>query len=81
MEYFPPRVLAAGAPAGDVATTRILLSTGDHVDVDASLDVVVKELENAARSSAGTFARLQAEDGRPVAINAALVVMVRETDA
>lgn len=58
-------------------TSKLLLATGDELEVDASLDEVVKELENAARSSAGTLARLQhTETGEPLAINAAQVVAV-----
>jgi hypothetical protein len=61
--------------------TRILLSTGDQLEVDAPMDTVLKELENAARSSAGTFARLtQSDSGEPVAVNAAHVVLVRPSD-
>ena len=58
--------------------TRILLATGDQLEVDASVDEVVKALENAARSSAGTLARLTLTgSGEPVALNAAHVVLVR----
>lgn len=65
-----------------MATTRLLLATGDHLEVDGSLDEVVKALENAARSSAGTLARLtQADAGQPVAVNARQVVAVRAGDA
>ncbi|MGH2762826.1 MAG: hypothetical protein ACRDL4_11595 [Thermoleophilaceae bacterium] len=61
--------------------TRILLATGDHLEVDASLDEVVKALENAARSSAGTLARLtQSDSGEPIALNAAHVVLVHPSD-
>lgn len=64
-----------------MATTKLLLATGDRLEVDASLDEVVKELENAERSSAGTFARLtQAGTGEPVALNAAHVVAVLPGD-
>jgi hypothetical protein len=57
--------------------TTILMITGERVDVDASLDDVVKALENAARSSAGTLARFtRAGSGEPVALNAAHVVIV-----
>jgi hypothetical protein len=64
-----------------MATTKLLLATGDRLEVEASLDEVVKELENAARSSAGTLAQLtQAETGEPVAINAAQVVMIGPSD-
>ena len=65
-----------------MATTKLLLATGDRLEVEASLDEVVKELENAARSSAGTLARLtQTGSGEPVGINAAHVVMVRPSGA
>ena len=58
--------------------TRILLATGDVLEVDAPMDAVLKDLENAARSSAGTLARLtDADTGEPVAVNAAQVVLVR----
>lgn len=61
-----------------VATTMILLVTGIEVEVDASLDKVVKVLEDASRSTAGTLARLtQAGTGDAIAINAAHVVAVR----
>ena len=57
--------------------TTILLATGDQLELDASFDEVVKELENASRSSAGTLARLTRAGGELVAINATHVVMVR----
>jgi hypothetical protein len=45
--------------------------------VETSLDEVVKVLENAARSSAGTLARFsRAEGGEAVAVNATHVVLV-----
>ncbi len=62
--------------------TWILLSTGEQIEVDASIDDVVKELENAARSSAGTLARLtESGTGEPIALNAAHVVLMRPSDA
>ena len=64
-----------------MSTTRILLTTGDQLEVSASIDEVIKELENAARSSAGTLARLtDAASGEPLALNATQVVLVRESD-
>jgi hypothetical protein len=64
-----------------MARTKLLLATGVEVEVDATLDEVVKELENAARSSAGTLARLtQAETGDPLALNATQVVAVHPVD-
>ena len=59
--------------------TVIVLATGEQLEVDASFDEVVKELENAARSSAGTLARLtRSGNAAPVAVNAAHVVLVRD---
>lgn len=56
----------------------LLLATGDELEVDGTVDGVVKQLEDASRSSAGTFARLtQVGSGEPVAVNAAHVVAVR----
>jgi hypothetical protein len=67
---------------GHVATTKLLLVTGDELEIAASVDEVVKELENAQRSSAGTLARLtQAVTGEPVALNSTHVVAVRVGDA
>jgi hypothetical protein len=71
----------AGSPKVDrvsVATTMILLATGTEIEIDAPLDKVLKALEDAERSSAGTLARLtQAGTGDPIALNAAHVVAVR----
>jgi hypothetical protein len=64
-----------------MATTKILLASGEQLEVEASLDEVIKALENAARSSAGTLARLtEAESGEPLAVNAGQVVTVRPGD-
>jgi hypothetical protein len=64
-----------------MATTKLLLTTGDQLEVEASIDQVVKELENAARSSSGTLARLtEAGTGDPLAINFAPVVAIRVGD-
>ena len=64
-----------------MATTKLLLATGDLVEVDATVDEVVKALEDAARSSPGTLARLRvSETGEPLAVNATQVVTVRAGD-
>jgi hypothetical protein len=64
-----------------MATTRVLLSTGDQLEVEGAIDEVIKELENAARSSAGTLARLREPDtGELLAVNAAHVITVRRGD-
>ena len=71
----------SGEPMQDgvtAATSKLLLVTGDEVEIDAPIDKVVKELEDASRSSAGTLARLtQAKTGEPIALNASHVVAVR----
>jgi hypothetical protein len=65
-----------------MATTKLLLATGDQLEVEASLEEVVKELENAARSSVGTLARLtEAGTGEPLALNPTQVVAVRTGDS
>jgi ABC-type tungstate transport system permease subunit len=64
-----------------VATTKLQLATGTEIEVEGPLDKVMKELEDAARSSAGTLARLtQAGTGDPIAIGAAHVVAVLPGD-
>ena len=61
--------------------TVIFLTTGERLDVEGTVDGVVKELENAARSSAGTLARLtRSDNGQPIAVNASHVVLVRHDD-
>jgi hypothetical protein len=62
-------------------TTKLLLATGDHLEVEGTIEEAIKELENAARSSAGTLAMLrQPETGELLAVNAAQVVTVRPGD-
>ena len=61
--------------------TRILLTTGDQLEVAETFEEVVKALENASRSSAGTLAQLAESDtGNPIALSAAHVVLVRPGD-
>ena len=53
-----------------MATTTLLLATGEALEVDGQLDEVAKQLENAARSSAGTLAWFeQAADGERFGVN------------
>jgi len=62
-----------------VATTTILLATGEALEVVGLLDQVSKQLENAARSSAGTLAWLEeAPDGERFGVNPAHVVWIRQ---
>jgi hypothetical protein len=62
-------------------TTRLLLIVGEQVEVEGSIEDVVKALENAARSSPGTFARLvEASTREPLCISPAKVVTIRQGD-
>jgi hypothetical protein len=64
-----------------MATTSILLVTNEQLEVEGSFDDVVKLLENAARSSPGTFAILkEAASEAAVGVKPAHVVMVRPAD-
>src|ERR687897_719837 len=70
-----------GRVSSSMATTKLLLATGDQLEVEGSVEETIKELENSARSGAGTLALLrQAETGEPLAVNAAQVVTVRPGD-
>jgi hypothetical protein len=61
-----------------VGSTTLLLATGEALEVRGELEQVSKELENAARSSAGTLAWLEdAADGERFGVNPSHVVWVR----
>ncbi len=61
-----------------MATTTLLLTTGEALEVNGELDEVAKKLENAARSSAGTLAWFeQATDGERFGVNPGHLVTVR----
>jgi hypothetical protein len=64
-----------------MATTKLLLATSDQLEVEGTVAEVIKELENATRSSAGTLAQLtEHETGALLAVNAEHVVTVRAGD-
>jgi hypothetical protein len=59
-------------------TTTLLLATGETLEVKGPLEQVSKQLENAARSSAGTLAWFDdAAAGERLGINPAHVVTIR----
>jgi hypothetical protein len=59
-------------------TTTLLFATGGTLEVTASVEQVAKQLENAARSSAGTLAWFdEASAGEPLGVNPAHVVWIR----
>jgi hypothetical protein len=62
-------------PIDSASSTRLLFSTGDSLEVQGSIQDVEKPLQNAARSSPGTLARLtDADSGEPVCVNPVHVV-------
>jgi hypothetical protein len=54
-----------------------MLATGETLEVTGPLDRISKELENAARSSAGTLAWLETADGERFGVNPVHVVWIR----
>jgi hypothetical protein len=60
---------------GPRPATKVLLSTGDSLDVEGTTQEVEKPLQNAARSSPGTLAWLKdADTGESVCVNPVHVV-------
>ena len=63
-----------------LATTKLMLATGEALEVNGPADDVGKTLENAVRSSAGTLAWFdEAPSGERIAVNPAHVVSVRQS--
>jgi hypothetical protein len=54
-----------------------MLATGETLEVTGPLERISKELENAARSSAGTLAWFKAADDERFGVNPAHVVWMR----
>jgi hypothetical protein len=62
-----------------LATTTLLLATGEALEVSGELDEIAKQLENAARSSAGTLAWLELAAGAErFGVNPGHVVTIRQ---
>jgi len=62
----------------EALTTTLLLATGEALEVSGGLDEVAKQLENAARSSAGSLAWFElAADGERFGVNPGHVVTIR----
>jgi hypothetical protein len=61
-----------------VASTTLTLATGETLEVNGSLDDIAKQLEDATRSGAGTFAWLEdAAGGGQLCVKPAHVVTIR----
>jgi hypothetical protein len=64
-----------------MATTRLLLVTGELLEVDGPIEDVAKAVENASRSGVGTLASLtESATQKPVGVYPAHVVTVRPGD-
>ena len=58
-------------------SAKLLLVTGELIEVDGLIEEIEKRLQNAARSTEGTLAWLQAStSGEAVGVNPAHVVML-----
>ena len=65
--------------APEAETTTMLLATGETLQVNGALDQIAKDLENAARSSAGTLAWLELAVGAErFGVNPGHVVTIRQ---
>ena len=68
-----------GSVIGTRPSTRLLLSTGDQLEVAGTIEDVEKPLQNAARSSPGTLAWLKdADSGESVCVNPSQVVTLTQ---
>jgi hypothetical protein len=64
---------------GTLPCTRLLLSTGDQLEVAGTIEDVEKPLQNASRSSPGTLAWLKdADSGESVCVNPIHVVQLAQ---
>ena len=63
-----------------MAATRLLLVTGETIEVAGGLEQVAKQVEDASRSSAGALAWFERTGGGHLAINPAHVVSLQPED-
>jgi len=64
-----------------LATTRLLLATGERLEIEGSSRDIDKSLQNAARSSPGTLAWMHDKGtDEEIAVNPAHVVTLRPGD-
>jgi hypothetical protein len=60
-----------------VTATRVLLVTGETIEVAGGLEEVAKQVQDASRSSAGALAWFEQKAGGRVAVNPAHVVAIQ----
>jgi hypothetical protein len=63
-----------------VTATKVLLVTGETIEVAGALKDVAKQVEDASRSSAGALAWFERTGGGHLALNPAHVVALRPED-
>jgi hypothetical protein len=72
---------AATGYAARVPSTKLLLTTGERVEIEGSKEEVTRALEDASRSTSGTLAWLRnADTGEDVGVNPTHVVMLTPSD-
>lgn len=63
-----------------MTVTKLLLVTGETIDVAGDLNEVAKQVQDASRSSAGALAWFERTGGGQLAVNPAHVVSVQPED-
>jgi hypothetical protein len=63
-----------------VTATRLLLVTGETIEVAGRVEEVAKQVEDASRSSAGALAWFERTGGGRLAVNPAQVVAIEPED-
>jgi hypothetical protein len=63
-----------------VTATKLLLVTGESIEVAGRLDEIAKQVEDASRSSAGALAWFEPTAGGRMAVNPAHVVALKPKD-
>jgi len=63
-----------------MTATKVLLVTGETIEVAGTLKDVAKQVEDASRSSAGALAWFERTGGGHLALNPAHVVALRPED-
>ena len=63
-----------------MSASKLVLVTGETIEVAGGLEEVAKQVEDASRSSAGALAWFDLNGGGRVAVNPAHVVSIRPQD-
>jgi hypothetical protein len=63
-----------------MSSTKLLLVTGETIEVAGRLEQIAKQVEDASRSSAGALAWFEQPSGTRLAVNPAHVVTIQAED-